>query len=248
MIVVGSRLRGNETRNNTDARCRGRWCRSTRTRRRAARNYPVDLFVHADARLALEGLATRLPARLDVDPSFGQRGGSRARERGTGALRRAARALSASSPTPCRAGAQRPSPFRARRHDLELAPSATVTLQIAAPHLGVHALGGGIGQGMAMAIGAALAASSPKTIALLGDGGAMVNLAELADSGQEKAEIVFVLMNDHGYGVIRNIQDAQYGGRRSYARPSHAGFRNAGGEHRPAACQGDGRQYVWAGV
>jgi acetolactate synthase-1/2/3 large subunit len=28
---------------------------------------------------------------------------------------------------------------------------------------------------------------------------------------------VFVLMNDRGYGVIRNIQDAQYGSRRVYA-------------------------------
>jgi acetolactate synthase-1/2/3 large subunit len=29
--------------------------------------------------------------------------------------------------------------------------------------------------------------------------------------------MVIVLMNDKGYGVIKNIQDAQYGGRRCYA-------------------------------
>jgi acetolactate synthase-1/2/3 large subunit len=34
---------------------------------------------------------------------------------------------------------------------------------------------------------------------------------------QEKANVVVLLMNDRGYGVIRNIQDAQYGGRRYYA-------------------------------
>ena len=34
---------------------------------------------------------------------------------------------------------------------------------------------------------------------------------------EEKAEIVFVLMNDHGYGVIRNIQDAQYRSRYAYS-------------------------------
>ena len=34
---------------------------------------------------------------------------------------------------------------------------------------------------------------------------------------QEKADMVIVLMNDQGYGVIKNIQDAQYGGRRCYA-------------------------------
>ena len=68
-----------------------------------------------------------------------------------------------------------------------------------------------------MAIGAALAAHPVKTIALVGDGGAMVNLGELATAAESKAEIVFVLMNDRGYGVIRNIQDAQFGGRRQYA-------------------------------
>src|SRR5262249_57312033 len=82
---------------------------------------------------------------------------------------------------------------------------------------GVHALGGGIGQGIAMAVGAALAGAEAKTVALVGDGGAMVDLGELATAAETKAEIVLVLMNDRGYGVIRNIQDAQFGGRRHYA-------------------------------
>src|SRR5439155_22847344 len=90
-------------------------------------------------------------------------------------------------------------------------------VHLAAPHLGVHALGGGIGQGIAMAVGAALAARPAKTVALLGDGGAMVNLGELATAAETKADIAFILMNDRGYGVIRNIQDAQFGGRRHYA-------------------------------
>src|SRR6185295_10093693 len=90
-------------------------------------------------------------------------------------------------------------------------------VHLAAPHLGVHALGGGIGQGVAMAVGAALAGEAGKTIALLGDGGAMVNLGELATVVDTRADIVFILMNDRGYGVIRNIQDAQFGGRRHFA-------------------------------
>jgi acetolactate synthase-1/2/3 large subunit len=68
-----------------------------------------------------------------------------------------------------------------------------------------------------MAIGAALAGAQAKTVALIGDGGAMVNLGELATAVEAKADIAFVLMNDRGYGVIRNIQDAQFGGRRHYA-------------------------------
>ena len=91
-------------------------------------------------------------------------------------------------------------------------------VRLAAPHLGVHALGGGIGQGVAMAIGASFAAQDRKTVALLGDGGTMVNLGEFATAVENRSEIVFVLMNDQAYGVISNIQDAQYGNRHAYCR------------------------------
>ena len=40
---------------------------------------------------------------------------------------------------------------------------------------------------------------------------------ELATAVQEKVDLTIVLMNDKGYGVIKNIQDVQYGGRRVYA-------------------------------
>jgi len=68
-----------------------------------------------------------------------------------------------------------------------------------------------------MAIGAAAANCPAKTIALIGDGGAMVNLGELATAVECKSNAILILMNDRGYGVIRNIQDAQFGGRRHYA-------------------------------
>ncbi len=94
-------------------------------------------------------------------------------------------------------------------------------LRIFEPSAGVHATGGGIGQGMPMAIGAAIGAaetaSGRKTFCLAGDGGFILNLGELATAVQEQADMVIVLMNDKGYGVIKNIQDAQYGGRRCYA-------------------------------
>ncbi len=89
---------------------------------------------------------------------------------------------------------------------------------LAEPRLGVHALGGGIGQGVAMALGAALAEAGKRTIALVGDGGAQLNLGEFASVVDQNAPIVFVMMNDQAYGVISNIQDAQYDGRRVYCR------------------------------
>jgi len=85
---------------------------------------------------------------------------------------------------------------------------------------GVHATGGGIGMGMPMAIGAAVGAaatqSGRKTLGLAGDGGFILNLGELATLVQEECDCLIVLMNDQRYGVIQNIQDASYGGRRCY--------------------------------
>jgi len=69
---------------------------------------------------------------------------------------------------------------------------------------------------LAMGIGAALA-TGRKTLMLAGDGGFVLNLGELATAVEEKAEMVILLMNDGGYGVIRNIQDIEYGGRRAFA-------------------------------
>jgi acetolactate synthase-1/2/3 large subunit len=65
-------------------------------------------------------------------------------------------------------------------------------------------------------VGAAATGSGRKTFCLSGDGGFILNLGELATAVQEKASVVYVLMNDQRYGVIQNIQDAQYGGRRCY--------------------------------
>ncbi len=98
------------------------------------------------------------------------------------------------------------------------------------PLAGVHALGGGIGQGLPMGIGAALAANGNKTVVLVGDGGLMLNLGELATAAQEKLNLLLIVMNDGGYGVIRNIQDIHYGGRRCYAdlhTPDFATLSNA---------------------
>jgi acetolactate synthase-1/2/3 large subunit len=85
-------------------------------------------------------------------------------------------------------------------------------IPLRSPRAGVHALGGGIGQGVPMAIGAALAGTE-KTVALTGDGGLQLCIGELATLVQEDADVLLLVMNDRGYGVIRNIQDHKFGGR-----------------------------------
>jgi acetolactate synthase-1/2/3 large subunit len=51
----------------------------------------------------------------------------------------------------------------------------------------------------------------------VGDGGLALNLGELATAVQERTRLVLLVMNDGGYGILRNLQDADYGGRRQYA-------------------------------
>jgi acetolactate synthase-1/2/3 large subunit len=96
------------------------------------------------------------------------------------------------------------------------------------PRAGVHALGGGIGQGLAMGIGVALAnqehALGRKTVVLAGDGGFMLNVGELACAAQERADVLVLLMNDSRYGVIKNIQDAVYGSRHCYVELHNPDF------------------------
>jgi acetolactate synthase-1/2/3 large subunit len=216
MIVAGSRLRGNETRNNklplppiaqidADASQIGR-------------NYPVEMGLHADAADTLERLAAALPEGWSADPALAH-DIAVARARSEGRLRDtlgpyqviadalATRVLSGAHPW-------------VRDVTISNSTFGNRYVPIAAPHLGVHALGGGIGQGIAMGIGAAIAAQHggmPRPIVLCGDGGAQLGLAEIATIVEERAPMALILMNDRAYGVIGNIQDAQYEGRRDHS-------------------------------
>ena len=214
MIVVGSRLRGNETMNNKMKLPRP-LVQIDVEPTQCGRNYPVELFLNGDAAATLQALLDRLPEKLDVDPN--QRYDiSVARAKSEGVLR------------------DRLGPYQmVADHLLDVVASGghpwvrDVTIsnstfgnryvQIAAPNLGVHALGGGIGQGIAMGCGAAVASPDARTVTLLGDGGSMLGIAELITAVDEKLDVTFLLMNDAAYGVIENIQDAQYDGRRHYS-------------------------------
>ncbi|MFM0027617.1 thiamine pyrophosphate-binding protein [Paraburkholderia madseniana] len=223
LVVVGSRLRGNETLKYKLALPQPLY-RIDADALADNRGYRNDMFIHGDASAVLEELATLLEGRLKVDPTFAQDLAA-AREsavadvgKGLGPYKRLVDALQ-----------------QAVGRDYNWVRDVTISnstwgnrmLKIFSPRAGVHALGGGIGQGMQMGIGAALAGNAAKTVCLVGDGGLMVNVGELATAVQENANVMIVLMNDQCYGVIRNIQDVQYGGRRCYVdlhQPDFAQF------------------------
>ncbi|MBY4275536.1 thiamine pyrophosphate-binding protein [Rhodococcus fascians] len=78
----------------------------------------------------------------------------------------------------------------------------------------IFPLGGGIGQGLAMGIGAAHGRRDVPTLVMVGDGGIAVHLGELASLAGSNAHVIVVVFNDGGYGVLRNMQEAN-GFRRS---------------------------------
>lgn len=217
MLVVGSRLRGNETL-KYQLKLPQALYRIDADPAACGRCYTSREFVCGDAALTLSRLADRLDGRMRIDPGFAgdlraahQRAVATLRD-GLGPYAELVDALQAEAGTH----------FNWVR-DVTVSNSTwgNRELRLFDPRAGVHALGGGIGLGLAMAIGAAVGAAvhgtGRKTYCLAGDGGFALNLGEMACAVQEKADFKLVLMNDRSYGVIKNIQDAQYGGRRVYA-------------------------------
>lgn len=212
LIVAGSRLRGNETWTyklklpqnlvqididpDTDGRC-----------------YPNVQFIAGDAPAVLSALAEAARAGLTIDSTLAgdvaqARAGMVAQLRGDigpyGAL---VDELQAQLPE----GA-------AWVRDVTISNSmwGNRYLRIGDERAGVHAVGGGIGQGLPMGIGAALGRKAG-AVALSGDGGLSLCLGELMTAVDEQAPLTLILMNDQGYGVIRNIQETHYGGRQYYS-------------------------------
>ena len=212
MLVAGSRLRSNETWTyklklpenlavldydiNADRRC-----------------YPNHSFVCADCQLFLEALAGQLEDRLQIDPKFAEQV-TAVKQQSVADLREATGPY-AEMVDIIQDEMPSGSPWV---RDVTISNSmwGNRLLRISSPTRGVHAVGGGIGQGLPMAIGASMA-SEQRTIALSGDGGLCLCMGELMTAAQERASFTLILMNDNGYGVIRNIQDDIYGGRRHYS-------------------------------
>ena len=90
---------------------------------------------------------------------------------------------------------------------------------LSSPNQNVYPTGAGIGQGLCLGIGAAGAAmqNGQKTVVMSGDGGFYLNMGELWTAVQEDLDMVVLVMNDAGYGVIKRIQDHTAQGRRYYA-------------------------------
>lgn len=212
LLVAGSRLRGHET-GDFSVKLPANLIQIDVDPLADGRTYANTFFVCGDAAVLLEGLAARLSGRIQPDPAFGPE---------FRALKEKVRAAYRTTLGPYADFADRLRAVMPRDalwvRDITLSNSTwgNRLFPVFDAHQNIYPVGAGIGQGLQLGIGAALAAKGRRTVVMTGDGGFFLNMTELWTAVQERLDLVTIVMNDRGYGVIKHIQDSLYGGRRSF--------------------------------
>jgi len=166
------------------------------------RNFPADVAILGDARLAMRALQAEL-------------GEGDAYSANSAGVRRA-------SATRARLDAQWPAAWRGHKRVLDTIRDTLPKVIIAGDstqpvYSGNHLFEangprswfnsstgyGTLGFGLPAAIGAKLAAPERPVVALIGDGGIQFTLAELASAVEANAPIIVLLWNNRGYGEIK---------------------------------------------
>lgn len=70
---------------------------------------------------------------------------------------------------------------------------------------------GGLGYGYPAALGAAAARPGSPVLAVSGDGGAMYSIAELATARQLGLDVTWLIVDDGGYGILREYMNGAFG-------------------------------------
>ncbi|MEU1132397.1 thiamine pyrophosphate-binding protein [Streptomyces sp. NPDC005900] len=206
LLVVGSGL-GELSSNYHTFRPRGRVVQIEADAGKLESNHP-GLGIHADARLALSALLETIDAPRE-DPG--------APERVAALLGRVRERIAAQD----RTLEQRV--LAAVREALpDAAPSfwdmtilaywAWSAFDARRPNTMHSAQGaGGLGYGFPAALGAAVADPSQPVLAVSGDGGAMYSIAELATARQYDLPVTWLIVDDGGYGILREYMTDAFG-------------------------------------
>ena len=212
MVVAGSRLRGHETLDGT-LRLPTRLVQIDVDPKANGRTYASEAFVQGDAATVLAGLADRLTGRLAVDPAFAADLAC-VRTQAAAAYRDTLGPY-AGFPAALRDAMPRDALF-VRHATVAGATWAHRLVPVFGHRDSIHPVGAGIGPGLPLGIGAALAAPGRKTVMLAGDGGFAMNMTELWTAAQEGADLCIIVMNDGIYAAIGHIQDTFQDGRRFF--------------------------------
>ncbi|MEU9453669.1 thiamine pyrophosphate-binding protein [Streptomyces sp. NPDC048277] len=205
LLVVGSGL-GELSSNYHTFRPRGRVVQIEADLGKLESNHPA-LGIHADARLALQALLETVTPREDpsaperVRTLLGKVADRIASQELTleqDVLASVRRALPAGSPS---------------FWDMTiLAYWAWSAFDAQSPNLMHSAQGaGGLGYGFPAALGAAAADPTRPVLAVSGDGGALYSIAELATAKQYDLPVTWLIVDDGGYGILREYMTDAFG-------------------------------------
>jgi acetolactate synthase I/II/III large subunit len=208
VLAVGTRFQGNSTR-NWSLSFGGTLAHLDVDPAVIGRSYPTALPVVGDARIGLELLFSAV-GEVSTDPDHAEKARSAA--------------LTARADARAHLGEDHCQIMDAiRRHtprESVIVRDATVPaylwadrlLPILQPRTSMRPASAAIGPGLPLALGAALGSGHP-VVLIVGDGGFMLHVGELATAAQHDVPVVICLFNDRGYGVLRGIQARQFDGR-----------------------------------
>jgi acetolactate synthase-1/2/3 large subunit len=230
VLVVGSRLRSNETKTYS-IQFPANTLQIDANPAAQQRNYAISQFVCAEANEALTALVQDLQGCSFVDADY-DAAITQAREAAIlqlteqlGPYAELCFALRAAMPEDA---------ILVRDITMSGSTWGSRLFPVQAPLQNIHSLAGAIGLGLAHAIGTAKANLDKKVVALVGDGGLMLGIGEMATMVQEQSNLVLLVMNDGGYGVMRGIQKRYFEDRQYYNQLHTPSYRDVG---RAMGCQ-----------
>ncbi|MER5222401.1 thiamine pyrophosphate-binding protein [Streptomyces flaveus] len=205
LLVVGSGL-GELSSNYHTFKPRGRLIQIEADLGKLESNYPA-LGIHADARLALSALLETVSAREDeTAPDRVRTVLDRVRER------IAAQKLTQEQQLLANVRAALPDDAPSFWDMTILSYWAWSAFDARRPNTMHSAQGaGGLGYGFPAAIGSAVADPTRPVLAVSGDGGAMYSIAELATVKQHDLAVTWLIVDDGGYGILREYMTDAFG-------------------------------------
>ncbi|WP_406139743.1 thiamine pyrophosphate-binding protein [Streptomyces sp. NBC_01089] len=201
LLVVGSGL-GELSSNYHTFKPRGRVVQIEADLGKLESNHPA-LGIHADARIALSALLETVEERTDpgaadavrtVLSKVRERIASQDLDREQQILASVRAALPATSPS---------------FWDMTILAYWAWSAWPGALHSAQGA--GGLGYGFPAALGAAVADPTTPVLAVSGDGGAMYSIAELATARQYDLPVTWLIVDDGGYGILREYMEDAFG-------------------------------------
>ena len=168
------------------------------------RNYPAEIGITGDARLAAAGLARRIGDGT-VDSQYLALAARVREELAEDTLRR----IGPDHQQICDAIDRLAPADRNVVCDATMAGTTwgNLRLPVRQPRQFTYATSLAIGPALPLALGAAIG-SDRRTIAIHGDGGVMLNLGELATAVENKAPLTLLVFNNQGYGSLKFLQTA----------------------------------------